>query len=96
MEDSFDWKWIERKALELVFRFNKTGDIVLTQEEIEDIKSWQGHHHIFMAAFNEGLRDLTYKESNRLKARNLMTRKLAKIYFEEDTLLTRIKKFFKR
>lgn len=79
MEDSFEWKWMERKALELVFRFNKTGDIVLTQEEIEDIRSWNGHYNIFMSAFNEGLLNLVYKEKNRTKARQLISKKLANI-----------------
>lgn len=95
MTDAGEWRWLEHKAEYLVCMYRFTGDIVLTQDDIQDLRELKKHHQIFMFAFNDALNQYFYHESDKRKARALITRKLVVIYFEKQSLFSLIKQFFK-
>lgn len=95
MTNSSDYEWLEKKAEYLVCMYRRTGDIVLTQQDIDDLRDLKKHHQIFMFAFNDSLNHFFYYEADKRKARALITRKLAIIYFEKQSLFTHIKHYFK-
>lgn len=95
MTHESDYYWLEKKAEYLVCMYKATGDIVLTQQDIKDLRDLEKHHQIFMFAFNDFLNQYFYHESDKSKARALITRKLAIIYFEKQSLFTHIKHYFK-
>lgn len=90
-----DYQWLEHKAEYLVCMYRRTGDIVLTQDDIKDLKELKKHHQVFMFAFNGALNQYFYYEADKRKARALITRKLAVIYFEKESLFSLIKQFLK-
>jgi len=95
MTDSNEYWWMEHKAEYLVCMYRCTGDIVLTKDDVKDLRELKKHHQIFMFAFNDALNKFFYYEADKRKARALITKKLAVIYFEKQSLFSLIKRFFK-